>query len=190
MNERNKILLGSFASLTLIQLITGILLVAVPHNSGKPSSTYPTRVNELNPMVFVCCSHSHSGYPFRRLPCVPVQREVRIRNHIHSILSVLRYIILNVRAVATLCPDGILDVVAFLSIVRSSSRDMTTISSLVRTLVRDATIYFIVIFTSHIILTFFVLFARVSVDFYSSGLPWNSRACRGRQEDIKLIPGV
>lgn len=65
-------------------------------------------------------------------------------------------------------PDGISDTLAFLAIVRSSSRSMTQISSLVRTIVGDATIYFIVIFTSHIIVTFFVIFARVSINFCMS----------------------
>lgn len=34
LNARNKILLGFFALLTLVQLIIGILMVVMPHNTG------------------------------------------------------------------------------------------------------------------------------------------------------------
>jgi len=64
-----------------------------------------------------------------------------------------------------------LDVVAFLVIIRSPVRNVGRLSSLVRTIIRDATVYFLVIFTSHTILTFFVLFARVSIDLYKGLFP-------------------
>ena len=56
-------------------------------------------------------------------------------------------------------------------------------TGIIRTVVQDATIYFAVIFTSHLILTMFIFFARVCMchylflpPFISLGLPWNRRA--------------
>src|SRR5260370_63885 len=57
------------------------------------------------------------------------------------------------------------DAVAFGLIICLSRRGVGKISTLIRTIVEDATVYFLVIFTSHIILAFFILFARVSLGF-------------------------
>ena len=38
-------------------------------------------------------------------------------------------------------------------------------STIVRAIAKDATVYFLVIFTSHVILASFILFARVRLDF-------------------------
>jgi len=60
------------------------------------------------------------------------------------------------------------DSCAFITIVVSAYRSLPPSSGkkfrftgVVRTVVRDATIYFAVIFTSHLILTMFIFFARV-----------------------------
>lgn len=61
------------------------------------------------------------------------------------------------------------DIVAFVLIVRLSLHGVGKISTIIRTIVEDATIYFLVIFTSHIILTFFIIFARVMSVFIRCG---------------------
>ena len=71
------------------------------------------------------------------------------------------------RAATVLDSNGFLDVVAFFVIILSSFRNRTPISTLLRAIVRDATVYFIAIFTSHIVITFFFVFARVSIILYT-----------------------
>ena len=65
-------------------------------------------------------------------------------------------------------PDHPPDFLAFLVIVylvvRSNVRKVP-IPSLLKTIVQDATYYFMVIFTSHLVLVFFLAFASVSTSY-------------------------
>ena len=58
--------------------------------------------------------------------------------------------------------------------------------SLLHTLVRDATIYFLVIFSAHFILTMTILFGRVGSTTY---LVNHSQANKFLQRYVQLLPG-
>lgn len=67
------------------------------------------------------------------------------------------------------CAFIIIMVSAYRSLPPSSVRDIR-LTGVVGTVVRDATIYFTLIFTSHLVLTIFIFFARVCRDAFSFGV--------------------
>ena len=70
------------------------------------------------------------------------------------------------------------DLLAFSVILYLASRSanrMYGIPSLLRTIVRDATIYFLVIFTSHLVLVITLLFARVGFQMFFTDCNYTER---------------
>jgi hypothetical protein len=59
-------------------------------------------------------------------------------------------------------------------LVVQSNVNKIPISSLFKTIVLDATFYFLVIFTSHVVLVMFLIFAKVRISSYSSHGPLTS----------------
>jgi len=122
LSGKNKIMLGGFASLTIIQALTGILLTAIPPSSIVIPPSIPLDV------FHICVYNGKTRYQ-------------------------IAYVSMSL----------LYDTAAFISIVCLSLHGVGKISILVVTILQDATVYFLVIFISHTILAFFIIFARESL---------------------------
>lgn len=88
------------------------------------------------------------------------------RNSLHGNVPHLRCAFCNESCLRSLIANILTDVLAFIVIVilavRSAGRDFK-MPFIIRSIVQDSTVYFLVIFTSHLLLEMMLLLSRVSV---------------------------
>jgi hypothetical protein len=146
LTRRNRIVTGFFVALTSAQVMLGMVFLASPDNSGQYSDPPHIRA-------------SADRFVAIQLP------EIKIQPYYICMFAS------NIRLESAYTSLSLaFDFCAFIAIVASAYKfqflspgEGFRLTGVIGTVVRDSTVYFTVIFTSHLTLTMFIFFARVCI---------------------------
>jgi len=140
-------------------------------------------------MACVCrrSSATASSYSPHGIPILCLHQTSEGGNCLYGHLALLRFAFFLFRRVPSQL-SRVTDISAFLVIVvlaaKSGIRGFR-MPGILRTIVQDATVYFLVIFTSHFVLEMTLILARVSISIVGLGT-----MLRFPQQNLQLLPAV
>jgi len=162
--SKNQIITSFFGLITISQFILGLYVVVDAARRGCEPTTKCTHDSCLPH----CFSVTGPTDPTSGLYDVRLRGTVVRGNYIYRHVSRIRYgsSLVAIDHLGDTHSDHPADVLAFSVVVFLVARSKATkvpIPSLLKIMVQDATYYFLVIFTSHIVLVMFLAFASVSL---------------------------
>lgn len=184
---KNTIIAGLFVCITIPQCALGIYMIVLAARAPGMASISVGICPCLLVLIRWKSSPNTPSYPPHGIPVMRLHQTPEGRTCLYCHLALLRFAFFFARKFPSQLTH-ITDFSAFLVIIVLAAKSGIKgfrMPGILRTIVQDATIYFLVIFTSHFVLEMTLIVARVSTSIVGAGV-----ILKFLQPNLQLLPAV